>query len=142
MFGFASTSCIIHGFSKEGRVDSKRDIALFASEKKAALDNCKDTTMHLSDPLPIEGVHFVAKPNWNSRHQLREQLPKRGESKVEAFHDNLGDFSTIGMQHSLADDLHLIRHKRSFATCITTKERKQLSSARDKVARHWKRSEL
>ena len=134
-----------------GRIDPERGIALFTSETKTAVENCKQKAIHLSDPLPIEEMYFAVKPNPNSRHKLTEYLSKRGESKLEAFHDRLANFANTGMRDSLADNLHLagtarynlaIRHKRLFVTSITTEERKQLPAAWEKVVPYWNHSEL
>jgi len=134
-----------------GRLDPSRGVSLFTSETKTAVENCKDKAMHLSDPLPVDDMHFPIKPNPNSRHQLTEHLSKRGESKLEAFHDRLANFANSGMRDALADNLHLagtarhnlsIRHKRLFFTRITTEERKKLPAAWEKVVPCWNHSEL
>jgi hypothetical protein len=72
--------------------------------------------------MPIQQMYLAIPPNPNSRHQLTEYLSKRGESKLEAFHDRLANFANSGMRDSLSDNLHLagtarynlsIRHKRA-----------------------------
>jgi len=61
-------------------------------------------------------------PNPNSKHNLTEFLSKRGESKLESYHDRFAHFANCGMRQRLADSLNLagtarfnlaIRHKRS-----------------------------
>ena len=47
-------------------------------------------------------------PNPNSKHGLTEYLSKRGESKLESFHDRQANFANSGMRNSLADNLNLM----------------------------------
>ena len=65
------------GRPARGRLDPNKDITLFTTETKTAVDNCKDKAMHLSDPLPMEEMYFLMPPNPNLRHQLTEHLSKR-----------------------------------------------------------------
>jgi len=70
-----------------GRLDPLRMMPLFTAETKIALEACEQKAMCLSDPLPLEEMYDELLPNPNSTHQLTEFLSKRGESKLEAFHD-------------------------------------------------------
>ena len=108
-----------------GRLDPIKLVPLFAADTKNAVDCCKDKAEHLSDPLPSEEMCDTILPNPNSTHQLRKHLSKRGESKLEAFHDRFAHFANCGMRDSLADNLNLagtarcnlsIRHKRSLVS--------------------------
>ena len=85
-------------------------------------------------------------PNPNSSHQLTEFLSKRGESKLEAFHDRLAHFANCGMRNSLADNLNLagaarfnisIRHKRSLVTTENPSEKQLLD--RKSMPATWER---
>jgi len=139
------------GRPARGRLDPTKGITLFTAETKTAVDNCKDKAIHLSDPLPMEEMYFPIPPNPNSRHQLTECLSKRGESKLESFHDRLSNFANSGVRDELADNLHLtgtarynlsIRHKRLFLTRITNDDRKHMPAAWEKVVPYWNHSEL
>jgi len=70
-----------------GRLDPIRQVPLFTVDTKTAVENCKDKAKYLSDPFPLEDMYDKILPNPNSTHQLTEYLSKRGESKLEAFHD-------------------------------------------------------
>ena len=96
-------------------------------------------------------MYFPIPPNPNSRHQLTEYLSKRGESKLESFHDRLANFANTGMRDTLADNLHLtgtarynlsITHKRLFLTRINKDDRKHMPAAWEKVVPYWNHSEL
>jgi len=52
-------------------------------------------------------MHDCVLPNPNSTHQLTECLLLRGESKSEAFHDQVAHFANCGMCPSLAGNLNL-----------------------------------
>jgi len=134
-----------------GRLDPSHGIPLFTPETKTAVDNCKEKATYLTDPKPLEEMHFPIPPNPNSRHNLTEYLSKRGESKLESFHDCLANFANSGMRDTLADNLHLagtaqynlaIRHKRSFLSRVTLEERKRLPAAWEKVVPYSNHSEL
>jgi len=99
-------------------------------------------------------------PHPNSKHQLTEFLSKRGESKLEAFHDRLAHFGNCGMRDTLADNLNLagtarynlaIRHKRSLLTPENTaaknpiewmENRKKTPAAWEKMVPYFNHSEL
>ena len=96
-----------------GRLDPSRGIALFTAETKEAVENCKQKAMHLADPMSVEQMYERIAPSPNSQHQLTEYLSKRGESKLESFHDRLAHFGNSGMRDDLSDNLHLagtVRH--------------------------------
>jgi len=73
------------GRPARGRLDPNKGITLFAAETKTAAHNCKEKATHLSDPLPIEEMHFPMPPNPNSRHQLTEHLPKEENQSWNRF---------------------------------------------------------
>ena len=61
-------------------------------------------------------------PHPNNKHNLVEYPSKRGESKLESFHDRFANFSNFGMRDTLANNLNFcgtarynraIRHGRS-----------------------------
>ena len=90
-----------------GRVDPLEQEFLFTRETKSAIQNCKQKAQFLQDPLPLEQMYDVIKPNPNSKHGLNEYLSRRGESNLEAFHLLLAHFGNSGMRRSLADTLNL-----------------------------------
>lgn len=90
-----------------GRLDPLRMISLFTVDTKPAVEACKQKAKYLSDPLPLEQMCDKMLPNQNSTHQLTEFLSRRGESKLEAFHDRLAHFANSGMRNRLADNLNL-----------------------------------
>jgi len=103
-----------------GRLDPLTSKPLFTPETKIALENCKEKCIHLQDPLSIEEMYDVIRPNPNSPHGLKQYLSRRGESNLESFHLMLAHFGNTGMRESLADNLNLtgtarhnlhIRHK-------------------------------
>jgi len=144
-----------------GRLDPLRMITLFTVDTKSAVEACKEKAQCLSDPLPLEQMYDKIPPNPNSNHQLTEFLSKRGESKLEAFHDRLAHFANCGMRDRLADNLNLagtarfniaMRHKRSLI--VTTEnpqsentlpnilDRKSMPAAWEKVVPCFNHSEL
>jgi len=136
-----------------GRLDPTTKEALFTSETKAAVTNCKETCRHLQDPLPLDEMHDVMPPNPNSPHGLPECLSRRGESNLESFHLMLAHFGNAGMRESLADNLNLTgtarynlktRHKRRLTGASSTDEktRRKTPAAWETVARHFNHSEL
>jgi len=133
-----------------GRLDPYHNIPLFRRETKEAINNCKEKAKCLSDPMDIEQMYDKIPPNPNSRHQLTEYLSKRGESKLEAFHDRLAHFANSGMRDSLADNLHLagtarynlaIRHKRILLT-LEKGPRSITPAGWEKVVPFWNHAEL
>jgi len=118
---------------------------------------CKEKAQHLSDPLPIEDMYEKILPNPNSPHQLTEYLSKRGESKLEAFHDRFAHFANCGMRDTLADNLNLagtarynlgIRHKRSLASgnekgvLSDPEQRRKIPAGWERVVPYFNHSEL
>ena len=143
----------------EGRLDPIRMFPLFTVDTKPAVEACKDKAQYLSDPLPLEDMYDKILPNPNSAHQLTEFLSKRGESKLEAFHDRLAHFANCGMRDRLADNLNLagtarfnmaIRQKRSLMTTKNTSnqnmllvlDRKTMPASWEKVVPYFNHSEL
>ena len=57
-----------------GRLDPISKEALFTSETKIAVTNCKETCRHLQDPLPLNEMHGAMPANSNSPHGLKECL--------------------------------------------------------------------
>ena len=145
-----------------GRLDPIRLETLFTPDTKNAVECCKEKAKHLSDPLPLDEMYDRTLPNPNSTHQLIEHLSKRGESKLEAFHDRFAHFANCGMRDSLADNLNLagtarynvaIRHKRSLASAnekgllkkgalSDPEQRKKISAGWDRVVPCCNHSEL
>jgi len=139
-----------------GRLDPVRMITLFTVDTKTTLEACKDKAQYLSDPLPLDQMYDKILPNPNSSHQLTEFLSKRGESKLEAFHDRLAHFANCGMRSSLADNLNLagtarfnisIHHKRSLVTTENPPEkqlldRKSIPVMWERVVPYYNHSEL
>jgi len=112
----------------QGRLDPNRLETLFTPDTKIAIENCKEKAQCIADPLPLEDMHHEVLPNPNSAHQLTEHLSKRGESKLEAFHDRFAHFANCGMRNTLADNLNLagtarcnlsIQHKRSLSARLS-----------------------
>ena len=132
-----------------GRLDPVRMIPLFTVDTKPAIEACKQKAKHLSDPLPLEQMYDEMLPNPNSSHQLTEFLSKRGESKLEAFHDRLAHFANCGMRERLADNLNLagtarfniaIRHKRLLMAPKNPPNEKQLPVLdRKKMPATWEK---
>ena len=138
-----------------GRLDPVRNIALFTSETKEAVERCKEKAKHLTDPLPVQDMYDEIPPNPKATHPLSEYLSKRGESKLESFHDRLAHFANTGMRNSLADNLNLtgtarynlqIRHKHSLMpgspSAISMELRKRMPSGYDKIPPYFNHSEL
>lgn len=133
-----------------GRLDPVHLCPLFTPETKEAVGNCKEKAQFLSDPLPIGEMYDCIQPNPNSRHSLVEFLSKRGESKLESFHDRASHFANSGMRQTLADNLNLmgtarhnlqIRHKRAIIN-KETHERSVIPGAWEKVVSFFNHSEL
>jgi hypothetical protein len=91
----------------KGRLDPYRNIALFTPETKSAVKNCKEKAIYLGDPLPLDQMYDKIKRSPNAEHNLVEYLSKRGESKLEAYHDRAAHFANTGMRSSLCDNLNL-----------------------------------
>ena len=90
-----------------GRLDPIRMECLFTPDTKIAVKNCKENAQHLSDTLPLKDMYDMIPPHPHSTHQLTEHLSKRGESKLEAFHDRFAHFANCGMRNTLAGNLNL-----------------------------------
>ncbi|CAB9503917.1 unknown protein [Seminavis robusta] len=134
----------------EGRLDPYKGYTLFTAETKTAVENCKEKAVHLVDPVPLEEMYDAILPSPNSNHGLTEYLSRRGESKLEAFHDRLANFANGGMRRSLCDNLSLcgtarynlgIRHKRALIKA-QPEERKNIPSGWDRVVAFWNHTEL
>jgi len=138
-----------------GRLDAIRQIPLFTTDTKTAVENCKEKVKYLADPFPIERMYQEMLPSPNATHDLSEHLSNRGESKLEAFHDRFSHFANCGMRQSLADNLNLagtarynlsIRHARAltsqYENPLTKEARKKISTAWEKVVPFFNHSEL
>ncbi len=138
-----------------GRLDPIHQVPLFTHETKDAIENCKDKAHFIADPLPLEKMYDQIAPSPISKHGLPEYLSRRGESKLEAFHDRFAHFANSGMRDSLADCLNLsgtarynlaIRHKRSLMLSTVAAgaqvDRKNIPSAWEKVTPYYNHSEL
>ncbi len=138
-----------------GRLDPLHKVPLFNHETKDAVENCKDKAEFLTDPLPIEKMYDRIAPSPNSKHGLSEHLSRRGESKLEAFHDRFAHFANSGMRDSLADCLNLsgtarynlaIRHKRSLMLSSVEAgaqvDRTHIPAAWERVPPYYNHSEL
>jgi len=90
-----------------GRKDPVSGDMLFTPETKPMVEECKKKATYIQDPLPLEEMYDVIKPNANSPHQLNECLSRRGESCLESFHLMLAHFGNCGMRTSLAGNLNL-----------------------------------
>jgi len=117
-----------------GRVCPIHGVPLFTSETKVAVENCRDKAQYLTDLLPLEEMYDCILPNPNSKHQPKEHLSKRGESKLESVNDRMSNFVNTGMRADLADSLNLmgtarsnlaIQHKRAFIGIGATIRRAQ-----------------
>ena len=133
-----------------GRLDPSSCQTLFTADTKEAVENCKQKAVHLADPLPLKDMYDEIPPHVNSSHGLTEYLSRRGESKLEAFHDRLSNFANSGMRATLADNLHLagtarynlaIRHKRSLIK-NPQQERSSTPAAWEKVVPFFNHAEL
>ena len=135
-----------------GRHDPITKEALFTSETKTAVLNCKETCQYLQDPLTLEEMCDVIPANPNSPHGMKEYLSRRGESNLEAFHLMLAHFGNTGMRESLADNLNLtstahynlkIRHKQSLTGSLTDENTpKKIPAAWETVVSYFNHSEL
>jgi len=112
-----------------GRLDPTRLQPLFTPDTKSVIENCKEKAKYLSDPLPLDDMHHRTLLGPKSKHQLSEYLSKRGESKLESFHDRFAHFANCGMRSTLADNLNLagtarcnlaIRHKRHVSKIVSS----------------------
>lgn len=137
----------------QGRLDPIKMVPLFTEETKTAVDNCKEKAQYLADPLPFEDMYEKILPNPNASHSLIEYLSKRGESKLEAFHDRFAHYANCGMRNSLADNLNLagtarynlaIRHKRSLIASKNPDidQRKKTPAAWERVVPYFNHTEL
>ena len=133
-----------------GRLDPRHQVPSFTPETKSAVENCKEKAHHLADPMTIDQMYDKILPHPNSKHQLIEYISKRGESKLESFHDMLAHFANSGMRDTLSDNLHLagtarynlsIRHKRHLMTLEKTK-RSAIPATWEKIVPYWNHSEL
>ena len=132
-----------------GRLDPYHGVPLFTNETKVAMENCKEKAKYITDPLPIEEMCDCILPNPNSRHQLIEYLSRRGESKLESFHDRFANFANSGMRTSLADNLNLmgtarynraIRHKRALIATRNDKiENPDITAERKRTPAAWEK---
>ena len=140
-----------------GRLDPIHQCTLFTPATKEAVINCKEKACFLEDPLPLNEMYDEILPGPNSKHNLIEYLSKRGESKLESFHDRFAHFANSGMRDSLADNLNLcgtarynlsIRHKRALIAtanqqvAITEEERKRIPVGWEKVVPYFNHTEL
>lgn len=143
-----------------GRVCPIHGVPLFTSETKVAVENCRDKAQYLTDLLPLEEMYDCILPNPNSKHQPKEHLSKRGESKLESVNDRMSNFVNTGMRADLADSLNLmgtarfnlaIRHKRAFIgigatttpdTDTRLAQRRQIPAGWEKVLPFFNHSEL
>ena len=96
-----------------GHLDPTRFQTLFTPDTKTAIENCKEKAKCLSDPLPLDEMYHKILLGPNSNHQLTQYLSKRGESKLEAFHDRFAHFANCGMRNTLAKNLNLAGTARS-----------------------------
>jgi hypothetical protein len=134
----------------KGRLDPYRNIALFTPETKSAVENCKEKAIYLGDPLPLDQMYDKIKRSPNAEHNLVEYLSKRGESKLEAYHDRAAHFANTGMRSSLCDNLNLcgtarynlaIRQKRALISSNDS-DRRRIPAGWEKVVPFWNHSEL
>ena len=140
-------------------MDPHYQVPLFTPETKTAVDNCIEKAHYLQDPLPIDQMYDKILPNPNSKHGLVEYISKRGESKLEGYHDRTTHFGNSGMRNTLCDSLNLagtcrwnmtIRHKRSLAVESSkteenpsvTDRRKLISAAWESVPPYFNHTEL
>jgi hypothetical protein len=135
----------------KGRLDPIKGTSLFTSETKPAVKNCKEKAKHLSDPFPFEEMYDMIQPSPRCKHSLTEYLSKRGESKLESYHDRSVHYANTGMRASLVDSLSLvgmaahnlrIRHKRSFRLSENREARKHIPSSWKKVLPYHNHSKL
>ena len=55
----------------------------------------------------MEQIYREVKPPPRAKHGLSKWISKRAESKLESFHENVGNFGNTGMGHELCDALNL-----------------------------------
>jgi hypothetical protein len=143
---FATFKCSASDGAREalGRRDPITNETLFTADTKDAVENCKEKVIYLQDPLPLDQMYYVIKPNPNSSHGLSEYLSRRGESNLESFHELLAHFGNNGMRDSLADNLNLtgtarhnlrIRHKLRLLNCDND-QRKKIPAAWESYFNH------
>jgi hypothetical protein len=139
----------VNGGPALGRLDPIKKISLFTAETKNAVENCKDKAEHLEDPLPIDEMYDKIPPSPSSKHNLTEYISKRGESKLEAYHDRFQHFGNTGMRRTLIDNLNLcgtarynlaIRHRRRRLTLAP--ENTTIPAGWEQVVPYWNHSEL
>ena len=118
-----------------GRLDPTTNETLFTSDTKPAALNCKDKAEYLQDPLPLDEMYDIIRPNSNSPHGLNIYLSRRGE---------------CGMHQSLADNLNLtgtarynisIRHDLLLATQPDSRN-SYMPSGWEGVVSYYNHSEL
>jgi len=134
-----------------GRFDPVTGDSLFTPETKTAIANCKEKSMYLQDPLPLDQMYDVTLPNPNSPHGLKEHLSRRGESNLESFHLMLAHFGNTGMRETLADNLNLtgtarynlqIRHKMRISRLTDENTRALTPAGWETIPDHFNHSEL
>jgi len=135
----------------EGRRCPDSHLTLFTSDTKTAVENCKDKANHLGDPLDLEDMHFAVPAHPESKHKLNTYLSKRGESKLEQFHDTLAHFANCGMRESLADALNLcgtarhnvgVRHRLSLALTTENPVSRRCPAGFEDTVPYFNHSEL
>jgi hypothetical protein len=136
-----------------GRLDPIKGFSLFTETTKDAVENCKLKAQYLADPaIALVGHVRIHSSQSQFKASANRVFSRRGESKLESFHDRLAHFANCGMRDTLADNLNLagtatwnlvIRHKRSLCGNFTSvDERKKLPDAWDRVVPYRNHSEL
>ena len=128
-----------------GRLDPFYQMPLFSPATKPAVENCKEKAEYLEDPLPLDQMYDRILPHPKSSHGLSIYLSKRGESKLEGFHDRTTHFGNTGMRDTLCDNLNLagtarwnlnIRHKRALVL-VSGNENPTVVERRAKIPAAW-----
>jgi hypothetical protein len=136
-----------------GRPDPISGDSLFTNETKDAVRNCKEKCQYLQDPLPLDQMYDVIRPNPNSPHGLNEYMSRRGESNLESFHLMLAHFGNTGMRESLADNLNLtgtarynlhVRFKLELTKCdrANVRDRAKIPAGWETVLEYFNHTEL
>ena len=93
-----------------GRLDPKTGRPLFGPDTKDAVLNNTKTSCYLQDVLPLEKMYRKKDPPKRSKrdvHQLCTYKSDRGESRLEAFHDEEAHLANTNMREALSDSVNL-----------------------------------
>jgi hypothetical protein len=133
-----------------GRKDPINGKLLFTPDTKKAITEAYESCKYIGDVLPCDQMYTPMAPSPHSTHGLNTFICHRVESRLEGFHEPLGNFANSNMSANLADILNLIgttryncnvRQKLSVIN-LSADERKRIPSHCLLVPEHYNHCEL